>query len=66
MNRPPNPDCFRCQGLFITHERGMPYGCKIIGFRSLNLPSVEVRMSSGQPCLAFQPKPAKPGGKAPR
>lgn len=66
MSRPQDPDCFRCQGLFITHERGMPYGCKIIGFRSLNLPSVEVRMSSGQPCLAFQPKPAKPGGKAPR
>jgi hypothetical protein len=38
----------------------MPYGCKLMGFRSKVVPSIEVLRTDGRFCGGFSPKPAKP------
>ena len=35
----------------------MPYGCKLMGFRSRVLPSLEVLRNDGRFCGGFHPKP---------
>ena len=53
----------------ITWDVRMPYGCKLMGFRSKVLPSLEVLRTDGRHCSGFsakppaahaQPAPAKP------
>lgn len=46
----------------ITWDVRMPYGCKLMGFRSKILPSIEVLRTDGRHCSGFSPKPpaAKP------
>jgi hypothetical protein len=36
----------------------MPYGCKLMGFRSRVIPSLEVLRTDGRFCGGFSPKPA--------
>jgi hypothetical protein len=43
--------CFGCRFFSITHDARRPYACASFGFRSRSLPSQEVFLSSGQPCL---------------
>jgi hypothetical protein len=58
---PPNkgPNCWECRNLAITWDVRMPYGCKLMGFRSKVVPSVEVLRTDGRFCGGFSPKPAK-------
>ena len=49
-------DCNQCRYYYITWDKTFPYGCKAIGFKSKQLPSVEVRASSGCDCLLFKKK----------
>jgi hypothetical protein len=44
----------------ITWDVRMPYGCKLMGFRSKVIPSMEVLRMDGRFCGGFSPKPAKP------
>ena len=44
----------------ITWDVRMPYGCKLMGFRSKVIPSLEVLRTDGRFCGGFSPKPAKP------
>ena len=44
----------------ITWDVRMPYGCKLMGFRSKVVPSLEVLRTDGRFCGGFSPKPAKP------
>lgn len=37
----------------------MPYGCKMMGFRSKVIPSLEVLRTDGRFCGGFSPKPSK-------
>ncbi len=37
----------------------MPYGCKLMGFRSKVLPSLEVLRTDGRFCGGFSPKSTK-------
>jgi hypothetical protein len=46
--------------LAITWDLRMPYGCKLMGFRSKVIPSLEVLRTDGRFCGGFSPKPAKP------
>ena len=46
----------RCVHLWITHEPAFPYGCRALGFKSRQLPSLAVMDASGQECLHFQEK----------
>jgi hypothetical protein len=43
----------------ITCDVRMPYGCKLMGFRSKVVPSLEVLRTDGRFCGGFSPKPAK-------
>jgi len=44
----------------ITWDVRMPYGCKLMGFRSKVMPSLEVLRTDGRHCSGFlaKPKPA--------
>jgi hypothetical protein len=44
----------------ITWDLRMPYGCKLMGFRSKVIPSLEVLRTDGRFCGGFSPKPVKP------
>ncbi len=44
----------------ITWDVRMPYGCKLMGFRSKVVPSLEVLRTDGRFCGGFSPKPSKP------
>lgn len=37
----------------------MPYGCKMFGFKSFQMPSLAVFQSSGKECQGFDEKPDK-------
>ena len=43
----------------ITWDVRMPYGCKLMVFRSKVIPSVEILRTDGRFCGGFSPKPAK-------
>jgi hypothetical protein len=43
----------------ITWDVRLPYGCKLMGFRSKVVPSLEVLRTDGRFCGGFSPKPAK-------
>ncbi|HWR39096.1 MAG TPA: uracil-DNA glycosylase [Patescibacteria group bacterium] len=53
-------DCFKCRFLQVTWEPNFPYACQAFGFKTKNIPSVEVFRSSGQRCLNFADKSYKP------
>jgi len=44
----------------ITWDVRMPYGCKLMGFRSKVVPSLEVLRTDGRFCGGFSPKPIAP------
>ncbi len=52
-------NCFKCKFYYITWEKSFPYGCKALGFKTKSNPSKVVYESSGNVCLAFQPKEKK-------
>ena len=58
------PNCWDCRFLAITWDVRMPYGCKLMGFRSKVLPSIEVLRTDGRYCSGFSAKPPanKPDG----
>lgn len=52
------PNCMRCRHHAITHEIGLRYQCRRLGFKSAALPSKVVLESSGMPCQYFSPRPS--------
>ena len=50
------PNCWDCRHLAITWDARMPYGCKLMGFRSRVLPSMEVLRNDGRHCGGFSVK----------
>ncbi|MFT5874706.1 MAG: hypothetical protein ACI8WT_003677 [Clostridium sp.] len=48
--------CYKCVYYYITWNPAFPKGCKFYGFKSLNLPSILVKQSSGISCGKFTPK----------
>lgn len=58
----PKTNCFQCRHFFITHEPAHPYACRVMGFKSRELPCAVVLRCSVAPCLLFKPKgtPATP------
>ncbi len=49
-------NCRKCKHFYITWNKKFPYGCRIIGFKSRKLPSMEVKMTSGIDCKKFSKK----------
>ena len=50
------PNCLACLHFYITHQPQHPYGCRALGFKSLQYPSMVVFASSGIHCQAFTVK----------
>ena len=50
------PNCWDCRFLAITWDVRTPYGCKLMGFRSKVIPSLEVLRTDGRFCGGFSPK----------
>jgi len=48
------PDCFKCRFFKITWETFFPRSCQVFGVKCRNLPSMEVFLSTGKHCFAFE------------
>ncbi|MDC0933085.1 uracil-DNA glycosylase [Arcobacteraceae bacterium] len=48
--------CQRCTQYYVTWEKSKPHGCRAYGFKSLSLPSVVVKQSSGSDCNFYEVK----------
>lgn len=52
-------NCFSCEYFYITYDKKYPYGCRIIGFKSVRMPSVDVFVNSDMACGLFCQKERK-------
>jgi len=48
--------CTGCKHYYITWDKKFPYGCRAMGFKSHESPSLSVYKSSGMQCLLFEPR----------
>jgi hypothetical protein len=48
--------CLKCTYFYVTWDKGFPNGCKAMGFKSKDLPSLVVNQCSGMPCQQYEPK----------
>nr|WP_097157187.1 uracil-DNA glycosylase [Bacillus oleivorans] len=46
----------QCQHFYVTWDTRFPRGCRVYGFKTRQLPSVEVFRASGMKCLKFEKK----------
>ncbi|WP_054032299.1 hypothetical protein [Desulfatitalea tepidiphila] len=47
-------DCHKCRHYYVTWQESTPHGCRAMGFKSAQLPSVVVYRSSGAGCLYYE------------
>jgi len=48
--------CGKCEFYYVTHDKTRPWGCKKFNFKSVRLPSQEVKQSTGMDCAYFSQK----------
>ena len=53
-------NCFKCKFFYTTWDKNFPRGCRALGFKTRELPSLTVYRASGIPCLKYEKK-AIPG-----
>jgi hypothetical protein len=53
------PNCNKCIYHYITHDPVQPHGCRGLGFKSAQIPSVLVFATSGIECQTFTEKKSK-------
>ena len=64
------PDCWKCQHFSVSWDPKLPYLCRLMGFKSRNLPALEIIRADGKPCQGFTAKaptqavPAAPAAAA--
>ena len=46
-------NCYKCEYLFITHDKNKRYGCKKFGFKGPYFPSITVFSTTGTKCAYF-------------
>ena len=49
-------NCMTCKYYYVTWDPNFPKGCKAFGFKTRNLPSIEVKKASGEDCLKYEKK----------
>ena len=54
------PNCWQCRHFAVSHVPSSPYACRLMGFQSRVLPSIEVLRTDGQFCRGFVGKPKLP------
>ena len=52
------PNCWQCRHFAVSWDPKLPYLCRLMGFKSRIVPSVEVLRADGQRCRGFIPKSA--------
>ena len=52
-------DCMKCEYFVVTWNPEFPRGCKLYGFRTMSIPSIEVFKASGEECAGFTAKKPK-------
>jgi hypothetical protein len=52
----PQVNCWSCRHFEISWDPNYRYQCKKLGFKSSNLPCIEVRSTDGRDCLGFESK----------
>ena len=52
-------ECKNCVHFYITWDKHYPKGCKAMGFKSVEIPSIMVYKLSAVECLRFENKKAK-------
>ncbi len=55
------PNCRQCEYFQTTWDKANPLGCKKFGFKTRQLPSVEVLATTGQQCCFFLAKSGADG-----
>ena len=63
-------NCRKCKNYYVTWDKERPHGCKGMGFKSFEIPSIVVRRNTGHECYLFEekkilPKKNNPAGKSP-
>lgn len=46
----------QCKHYHNTWEKDAPRGCKVYGMKSMQMPSVLVKQSSGSDCMSYEQK----------
>ncbi|CAD7849388.1 MAG: hypothetical protein [Olavius algarvensis Delta 4 endosymbiont] len=55
--------CRKCKHYFVTWDKDKPHGCRILGFKSRQAPSLVVRQATpGLQCQYFKPRSRKVPG----
>lgn len=49
-------NCRMCVHFYVTWEPKTPYGCRGMGFKTVQMPSAVVRKMSGSSCQLFKHK----------
>lgn len=50
------PNCWQCRHFSVSWDPKLPYLCRLMGFKSRIVPSIEVLRADGQRCRGFLPK----------
>jgi hypothetical protein len=50
------PNCWGCVFFGVSHNPATPYACRLMGFQSRAMPSIEVLRADGHPCRGFRAK----------
>jgi len=50
------PNCWQCRHFAVSWDPKLPYTCKLMGFKSRNIPMIEVLRADGRPCNGFASK----------
>jgi hypothetical protein len=56
------PECLQCGHFEVSWDPSFPRACRLFGIKSRNQPSMEVFLSTGKHCFAFE---AREGLKEP-
>lgn len=60
------PNCWRCRHFAVSWDPSLPYSCRLMGFKSRILPSIEVLRADGDRCRGFIAKDLTAPTPAPR
>jgi hypothetical protein len=50
------PNCWQCRHFSVSWDPKLPYLCRLMGFKSRIVPSIEVLRADGQRCRGFSAK----------
>ena len=50
------PNCWQCRHFAVSWDPKVPYLCRLMGFKSRIVPSIEVLRADGQRCRGYIPK----------